>query len=55
MNKYQLKKNVDKTVTETKEAISTMYDALNQGQKKKIMKNEKVKDLMERHGVNADV
>lgn len=28
-----------------------MYDSLNQGQQKKIVKNEKVKALFERYGV----
>ena len=36
---------------ETKDALQTMYDALNQGQKKKIVRNEKVKALFDRYGV----
>ena len=35
----------------TKDALQTMYDALNQGQRKKIVKNEKVKALFDRYGV----
>ena len=37
---------------ETKESLQTMYDALNQGQQKKIIKDEKVKALFDRYGVN---
>lgn len=31
-----------------------MYDALNQGQQKKIVKNEAVKALFERYGVEYE-
>ena len=34
-------------------ALQTMYNALNQGQQKKILKNEKVKTLFERYGVEV--
>lgn len=37
--------------SETKNALQTMYNALNQGQKKKIARNEKVKALFDRYGV----
>lgn len=33
--------------------LQTMYNALNQGQRKKILKNEKVKALFERYGVEV--
>ena len=45
---------VDKVIAyniEIKSALLTMYNALNQGQKKKIVKNEKVKALFDRYGV----
>ena len=47
-------KLVDKVIAynlEIKTALQTMYDALNQGQKKKIVKNEKVKALFDRYSV----
>ena len=47
---------VDKVITynlEIKTALQTMYNALNQGQRKKILKNEKVKALFERYGVEV--
>ena len=36
---------------ETKIALQTVYDALNQGQQKKILKEESVKELFDRYGV----
>ena len=45
---------VDKVIAyniEIKSALLTMYDALNQGQRKKIVRNEKVKALFDRYGV----
>ena len=47
-------KLVDKVIAynlEIKTALQTMYDALNHGQQKKILKNEKVKALFDRYGV----
>ena len=47
-------KLVDKVIAyniEIKTALQTMYDALNQGQKKKIVKNKEVKALFDRYGV----
>ena len=35
---------------EMREAMQTMYDALNQGQQKKLVENEKVKKLFDRYG-----
>ena len=36
---------------DTKSALQTVYDALNQGQQKKILKNAQVKTLFDRYGV----
>ena len=38
---------------EIKEALETVYGALNQGQKKKILKNAKVKALFDRYKINC--
>ncbi len=37
---------------ETKVALQTVYDALNHGQQQKILKDEGVKELFDRYGVN---
>lgn len=51
MKKQTLDNNVKAVKDETKNALQTMYDALNSGQKKKIVKNEAVKTLFDRYGV----
>lgn len=51
MKRQDLFNKVTAAKTDTKNALQTMYDALNQGQKKKIVKNEKVKALFDRYGV----
>ena len=51
MNKETLNTAVEKTKAETKSALQTVYDTLNQGQQKKILKEEAVKELFDRYGV----
>lgn len=51
MKKATLKREVAAVKVETKTALQTMYDALNQGQQKKIVKNAEVKALFDRYGV----
>lgn len=53
MKKNKLFERVESTKSETREALQTVYDALNSGQKKKILKAEKVKALFERYGVDV--
>ncbi len=36
---------------ETREALQTVYDALNQGQQKKLLKDETVKALFDKYGI----
>ena len=52
MNKIELNEKVEIVKSDTKEALQTVFEALNQGQQKKILKNEKVKALFDRYGVN---
>ena len=52
ITKNKLQQNVNKVKEDTKSALQTMYDALNHGQQKKIVKNEKVKALLDRYGVD---
>jgi hypothetical protein len=42
---------VESAKGETRNALQTVYDALNSGQKKKIVKDEKVKKLFDLYGV----
>lgn len=52
MKKSELITAIKAVKTETKNALQTMYDALNQGQQKKIVKDEAVKTLFDRYGVD---
>lgn len=54
MTKKELNEAVAKAKTETRDAMQTMFDALNKGQQKKIVKNEAVKKLFDLHGVKYD-
>lgn len=51
MKKSNLVKEVATVKGDIKSALQTVYDALNQGQQKKILKDEKVKELFDRYGV----
>ena len=51
MTKTQLTEAVNKAKAETRTALQTVYDALNQGQQKKITKDEAVKKLFDLYGV----
>lgn len=52
MKKTELKQKTEAVVVETRTALQTMYDALNPGQQKQIVKNAEVKALFDRYGVN---
>lgn len=51
MTKAELTAAVDAAKLETKNALQTIYDALNHGQQKQIVKDEKVKALFDLYGV----
>lgn len=51
MKKTELTAAVDVAKTETKNALQTIYDALNHGQQKQIVNDEKVKALFDLYGV----
>lgn len=51
MNKTTLNEAVANRKAETKNALQTVYDELNHGQQKKILKNENVKALFDLYGV----
>ena len=51
MTKTELNLAVETKIQQTKNALQTMYDALNQGQQKKIIKNEEVKKLFDLYNV----
>ena len=51
MKKIVLNEAVNAAREETRSALQTVYDALNQGQQKKILKDESVKRLFDLYGV----
>ena len=51
MTKQMLEKAVSNAKTETKNALQTVYDSLNNGQQKKLLKDEEVKKLFDLYGV----
>ena len=51
MRKEELTAAVATAKTETKNALQTVYDSLNKGQQKQIVKNEDVKVLFDLYGV----
>lgn len=54
MTKAELTRAVEAAKRETRDALQTMYDAMNSGQRKKIVKDEAVKVLFDRYGVSYD-
>lgn len=51
MTRDELNAAVEAARTQAKEALQTMYDAMNQGQQKQIVKDEKVKAYFDLYGV----
>ena len=54
MKKTELTEAVASAKTETRNALQTVYDALNSGQQKKIVKDEAVKALFDLYGVEYE-
>ena len=51
MTKTELTAAVEAAKQKTRAALQTVYDSLNQGQQKKIVKDEAVKELFDLYGV----
>lgn len=54
IKKKFLDKKVEEELTETQEAILTIYNVLNNGQRKKILKSESVKKLFDKHNIDYE-
>lgn len=54
MLKQELLEKVAAVKAETKNALQTVYDSLNNGQKKQLIKVEEVKALFDRYGVQYE-
>lgn len=53
MRTKELRDATERLKTETRDALQTVYDALNKGQQQKLLKNEAVAALFERYGVEV--
>lgn len=51
MTKEHLDSIVEAAKNETRDALQTVVDELNQGQRKKLVKDATVKELLDRYGV----
>lgn len=51
MNKIELQTKVAAVKAEITAALQTIYNELNNGQQKKLLKNEDIKALFDRYGV----
>lgn len=51
MRKNELQQKVAELKVETAAALQAVYDELNQGQQNKLLKNEDIKALFDRYGV----
>lgn len=54
MTKTKLAGCVEKAHEETRTALQTVYDALNKGQRQKLLKDSKVLALLKLHGVEIE-
>ena len=54
MKKQELKLKTEAVINETKVALQILYDALNQGQQKKVAKDPEVATLFERYGIETN-
>lgn len=54
MTKTELTEKVNACKSETGECLQTLFDAINKGQQKQIVKIEKIKEMFDRFGVSYD-
>lgn len=54
MTKYELETKTNEAIETTRAALQMLYDELNNGQQKKLLKNDDIADLFERFGVEVN-
>ena len=52
MKKKVLKEKTQEVKSNTKEALQTLFDNINKGQQKQLVKIPEIKELFDRYGVN---
>ena len=55
MKKGELVRKTDELVASTHDALQTVYDALNKGQRQKLEKNEQIAALLDRYAVEREI
>ena len=53
-NKQPYTERARECVAETKAALQAVYNALNQGQQKKLLRNPTIRSMFERYGVEIE-
>lgn len=52
MNKQLLKERVEQAKTDTGSALQTLFNNVNKGQRKQLVKRQETKELFDRYGVD---
>lgn len=55
MTKKQLEERTNQAVTQTAQALQTVFEALNKGQQRKLLADDTVAELFVRYGVETDL
>lgn len=54
MTRTEMNAKVEAYKTETHDALQIVWDATNKGQRNKLLRNEEVKAILDRYGVNYE-
>lgn len=52
VNKQLLKERVEQAKTDTGSALQILFDNVNKGQRKQLVKRQEIKELFDRYGVD---
>ena len=55
MTKTELTQATDVCIETMRAALQTLWDNINQGQRKQLYKREDIKELLDRYGVEVDI
>lgn len=55
MKKTELRAKTENCITTTHDALQLLWDNINKGQRKQLYKDEQIKALLDRFGVEVDV
>ena len=52
MKKNKLKENVEENMNTTRECLQALFDSINKGPQKQIVKDEKIREMFDRYKVD---